>query len=322
MIRPFTIVCMLMAVGSGLYLYQCKHQAQVLDREISRTLKQTEAARDRIGMLRAEWAQLNEPERVAELAREHSGLQTAKPTQFIAANDLASRLPAPVAPTRQFQPTDLPDDAEPTAPIAQAEPPAAAPRPAAEARTAPRAPVVAETKPTPAQAQPTAPAAAPAAIADAKPARHLPAAPTPAPAAAPQAAAPQVASVHPVARPLAPPRALASAAIPHNADAVGPGTVGAAVLRAMRSRESASPREEATYVPPTPAPTPAYAPPAYAPPRAAPPRYAPQPVMSTPAAPQPMAPSYTPQAYAAPSSGSMLGGARSALPPPVPFAAR
>jgi hypothetical protein len=47
-------------------------------------------------------------------------------------------------------------------------------------------------------------------------------------------------------------------------------------------------------------------------------RYYPPP----PIAAQPVPPAYAPQAYAAPISGSMLGGARSALPPPVPFAQR
>ena len=36
MIRPLTIVTFLMACGSGLYLYQSKHAAQVLDRDIER----------------------------------------------------------------------------------------------------------------------------------------------------------------------------------------------------------------------------------------------------------------------------------------------
>ena len=123
MIRPFTFLCMVGALGSGLYLYQCKHQAQVLDREIARTIKQTEAARDRIGMLRAEWTQLNQPDRVSDLARAHTALQTAKPTQFVSVADLGAKLPAPVAlpPPAPLQPTDVAP--EETAPLAQATPP-------------------------------------------------------------------------------------------------------------------------------------------------------------------------------------------------------
>ena len=98
MIRPISVVCMLMAGGSGLYLYQTKHRALLLDREITHTVKQTEVARERITALRAEWALLNEPERLSELNAHHLGLRTLSPAQFVALSDLAARLPAPLPP--------------------------------------------------------------------------------------------------------------------------------------------------------------------------------------------------------------------------------
>ena len=36
MIRPFTAICMSAAFASGLFLYQTKHQAQMLDRQMLR----------------------------------------------------------------------------------------------------------------------------------------------------------------------------------------------------------------------------------------------------------------------------------------------
>jgi len=98
MIRPLTCICMLLAGGSGLYLYQSKHRAQMLDHQIERTLKATDAARDRIGVLRGEWALLNEPERLAGLAQSHLGLKTLMPGQFVTAGELGSRLPPVVVP--------------------------------------------------------------------------------------------------------------------------------------------------------------------------------------------------------------------------------
>ncbi len=98
MIRPLTCICVLLAGGSGLYLYQSKHQAQMLDREIARTLKAVDVARDRIGVLRGEWALLNEPERLAELSQAHLGLKTLSPSQFATAAELGARLPPPVLP--------------------------------------------------------------------------------------------------------------------------------------------------------------------------------------------------------------------------------
>lgn len=263
MIRPFTFICMVGALGSGLYLYQCKHQAQVLDREIARTIKQTEATRDRIGMLRAEWAQLNQPDRVSDLARAHTALQTAKPTQFVSAADLASKLPPPAAAPQQ--PTDMPPDETPPEPVAQAEPPPAE---------------------TPTAASPAAPEPAPAGTPDRKPGR-APIRPTP--VSAPVASAPS-----PV--PTFNPAQVAAAPV----HASPPPSALRPPVRHTLPAEPPRARPAVPYVQPVVAPSdtrPTYAPPAYLP-----------------------APS--PPAYPAASGGSVLGGSRGALPPPVPFAAR
>ena len=47
MIRPFTLVCILLACGSGLYLYQAKHRVQMLDHEIEKTVRDTNERRER-----------------------------------------------------------------------------------------------------------------------------------------------------------------------------------------------------------------------------------------------------------------------------------
>ncbi len=272
MIRPFTLVCMLSAFGAGLYLYQSKHQAQMLDREIGRTIKQAEATRDRTGMLRAEWALLNEPDRLAELARAHTSLQTLKPTQFVALNDLAARLPATVANSPEKLPAEAePEEAPAVPPVAQATPPAAPA--AAAAPTKPRD-VAAATEPKP------KPEVKPTAVAEAKPVVRHPDKPA---AASPMQAEPATARAR-----TRPPAEVASN------DATAPGTVGAAVLRAMRAQSG----------------EPAYPQPAYAAPSYTPPAYA-QSAYAQPTATQPT--------YAAPAA-SMLGGRT--LPPPVPFAAR
>jgi hypothetical protein len=280
MIRPFTLVCMLMAGAAGLYLYQSKHRAQMLDRDIGKTIKQTEQTRERIGMLKAEWALLNEPDRLAELARAHLGLRTLLPTQFAAVGDLAARLPAPVAPTTSQPPTDVEPEEDPAPAIAQAVPPpkrvAVAAAPAALGGPAAEPKPAAESKP-----------ARPAAEVKAAPAQNL-SHPKPVP------------PVQLAVAPAAPPRPVAAAPVTPilaSSAATAPGTIGEAVLRAMRAN--------ATGQAPQPfhatAPQAAYV----------------QPIV---AAPGYAAPSYA-SAYAAP-AGSVLGGSRGALPPPVPFATR
>ncbi len=98
MIRPFTLICMLLACGSGLYLYQAKHRVQLLDRDIAQTVQATSAARDRAGMLRTEWMLLNDLERLRVLADQHMQLRPVAPGQFTSLAELANRLPPPRPP--------------------------------------------------------------------------------------------------------------------------------------------------------------------------------------------------------------------------------
>ena len=130
MIRPLTCVCMLLAGASGLYLYQTKHQAQMLDREIGRTQDATRTARERIGMLRAEWALLQEPERLKDLADQHLPLRTLQPGQVVQLSDLAARLPAPVAPGTVLPEETAPPVSLPMVQVPQRAPLMAAARPA------------------------------------------------------------------------------------------------------------------------------------------------------------------------------------------------
>ncbi len=150
MIRPLTCICLLLAGSSGLYLYQSKHRAQMLDREIESTLKATSAARDRIGVLRGEWALLNEPERLAALSQSHLGLKTLAPSQFVTAVELGARLPQPAAPGTTYAPEE-----ESPVPTADALP--QPPAPAASPVPAHPAIALARTPPVPPAAPPRSP---------------------------------------------------------------------------------------------------------------------------------------------------------------------
>jgi hypothetical protein len=172
MIRPFTCVCMLLAGGSGLYLYQTKHQSQMLDREIAHTMRQTEVARARAGVLQAEYALLNDPSRLSGLAGEHlASLKTTAPTQFTTWADFEKRLPPVGAPAVEAPPL------EPEAPGAKLPEPAAAPAASAPPDAKP------EAKP-----EATRPLVASVARPVQPPGREPAAAPRPAPAQAAQPA--------------------------------------------------------------------------------------------------------------------------------------
>ncbi len=157
MIRPLTIATFLMACGSGLYLYQSKHEAQVLDRTIEKTVRDTATYREQSRLLAAEWTMLNDPERLRQFSDTYLALKTITPSQFTSLADLDARLP-PVPPP----PTSSDSDEETGEPVAAVPEPAPVPA----ATEAPPA-VVAD---HPVQAPPRPAAASPvAAVASARP---------------------------------------------------------------------------------------------------------------------------------------------------------
>ncbi|MBB2200411.1 cell division protein FtsL [Gluconacetobacter tumulisoli] len=96
MIRSFTFLCAVMAGLSGLFLYSKKHQTTLLDQQISRIVADTQHIREQTAMMRAEWALLNQPDRLGTLsARFLPGIRPMAPTQFIQMASLADHLPAP-----------------------------------------------------------------------------------------------------------------------------------------------------------------------------------------------------------------------------------
>lgn len=164
MIRPVTLACALLAAGSGLYLYQTKHQAQLLDRQIHRVREATDATLSRAGLLRAEYARLNDPDRLEELAAAYlADLRPTQPQQWTTMAEMDRRLPPVGAPTQD--PTPLEQDA---APMARSEPEQqpAAPRPPLVASAPAQAPTPAGVQ---AETQPVAPKPAPAVVAHVAP---------------------------------------------------------------------------------------------------------------------------------------------------------
>jgi len=152
MIRPLTFLTLLAACGAGMYLYTEKHRAELLDRQITHVMRQTEAARQRTGMLRAEWEVLNNPDRLRPMAAQYDpGLKSMEPSQWVQLADLGSRLPAPAAPV----PTGGTDDGAGAdgAPVADNAPVVAAPAdPGITDMPAPKADLVAAAAPKPAPA--------------------------------------------------------------------------------------------------------------------------------------------------------------------------
>jgi hypothetical protein len=192
MIRPLTLVSLIAAAGAGLHLYQVKHSVSMLDRELREVNRQTEVVRERTQILRAEWALLNEPDRLRQVAQRHLALEPMAPAQFIREAELERRLPAARAfagPPSLFGPPELP----PSVPEALMVPSPVAAAPAALAPARP--------EPPPRQAQTEPPPRLSSAV-------NAPPAPRPAPPPAPLRVTPAL-HVTPAAPP--PPAIVASA---------------------------------------------------------------------------------------------------------------
>ena len=265
MMRPFSLLCMLLAIGSGLYLYRVKYRAQMLDREIYVTLKAADEVRAHAALLYADYQLLNDPIRLQELVDQYLPLKSTQPSQFTTLADLERRLPPiGIAPPEPAPEPEIPAAVMRPDPRA-AEPKAAEPKPEGKSPE-PRGP--AEPRPAPAIAQAPRPAAPP-------PAAPPLAAPPPAAIAAappPQFAPPQFAP--PPVRPAAPPSVIAAGqraptplGLPGAATRVA---AGAAIPSAteLTVRSIAAPVQPAS-LPTSSGPTSSIRPPAAPPPRMA-----------------------------------------------------
>jgi hypothetical protein len=142
MIRPFTILCFCAFAGAGAWLYQVKHQVATQDRELRGIWREIEQARDRTSILRAEWALLNEPDRLRQVVQRHLPLEPMQPQQFTRLPEMERRLPAAIAfagAPNLFVP-ETPAGANIMLAATQAPAPATAPEPARAAAPATRRP--------------------------------------------------------------------------------------------------------------------------------------------------------------------------------------
>ncbi len=142
MIRLSTCVSVVLACGSGLYLYQTKHQAQVLDRQIEHTVKAINQTRMQTRELSASWTLLGSPDRLQQLSDQFLDIKPVLPSQFVAMSDLDLRLAAPRI-------LDAPSSGDPSS---------TAPSSSVPDATGSATPGVATTEPTDAPDTPTTPA--------------------------------------------------------------------------------------------------------------------------------------------------------------------
>jgi hypothetical protein len=98
MIHPLTLVTFLAFFGAGFYVFQTKEDVAQLDRELRDIRRQTELERGRTQVLAAEWARLNDQDRLRQMAGIHlRNMQPMEPAQFQRLEDAQRRMPVAVA---------------------------------------------------------------------------------------------------------------------------------------------------------------------------------------------------------------------------------
>jgi len=94
MIRTHALIWAVLVAAAVGVLFYTSHQAQELEAELEAGHRAVIAEREAIRILHAEWAYLNEPGRLRELARLHTPLGPAMPAQIVAGiDDIPAVLP-------------------------------------------------------------------------------------------------------------------------------------------------------------------------------------------------------------------------------------
>jgi hypothetical protein len=91
MIRLSAVVAILLVGAAALALYQLKYQVAGLEAEHARLARELAAEREALHVLGAEWAYLNQPHRLADLATRHLDLVPLGAESVITLIDLPPR---------------------------------------------------------------------------------------------------------------------------------------------------------------------------------------------------------------------------------------
>ncbi len=90
MIRHTTFLFLLLAGGLSVALFSIKYQVQDLEQDLAQLNKSIYQERQSLHVLRAEWSYLNNPERLAGLARRHLNMAPITPSQLATLEEVGS----------------------------------------------------------------------------------------------------------------------------------------------------------------------------------------------------------------------------------------
>jgi hypothetical protein len=97
MLRILNVIVIVALVAAAAWVYKIKFEATVQAERVAKMRTEIRKERERIASLRAEWAQLDRPDRIQTLAQRHLTLKAAEATQFDPLDNLPER-PVPIVP--------------------------------------------------------------------------------------------------------------------------------------------------------------------------------------------------------------------------------
>jgi len=118
MIRPLTLMALILTGGIAYGVYQLKHEVQGLEETLARLNREIERERESIQVLEADWAYLNRPASLQALADKWLALKPVGPRQIVTIDDVPDRresgperwksvpVPRPRPQLSSFQPAD------------------------------------------------------------------------------------------------------------------------------------------------------------------------------------------------------------------------
>ena len=93
MTKILNSILVIAVLASAAVLYDLEHRTRGIEREIADVKRETQNNIEAVKLLKAEWASLTRPERIQQLAEQNLKLAPVKAQQFVAASELAERVP-------------------------------------------------------------------------------------------------------------------------------------------------------------------------------------------------------------------------------------
>jgi hypothetical protein len=110
-VRLIHLIVVAALVIAAVHVYKIKFESTLQAERLAKLGVEIRHERDRIGALRAEWAQLDSPARIQALAQRHLQLKQIDPAQIETLNHLPERPePVPAAPEPAPAPAPTPSD--------------------------------------------------------------------------------------------------------------------------------------------------------------------------------------------------------------------